>query len=77
MADSVIEIIPCYINGESTYYQENRIRILAKSREKTRCECGVDVSYSNRKCHSKSLRHQIFLRSKESNERLQHQRQNT
>lgn len=57
---------------DETYYSRNKARILAKSREKTLCECGLWVSYSNRKCHLGSVRHTIYLKSKESNERLQH-----
>ena len=62
---------------EMTYYQENRDEVLAKARQKTKCECGVWVAYSNRKCHSQSIRHTIFLKSRESHERLQNQRTNT
>lgn len=57
---------------EDTYYSRNKERILAKTRQKHKCECGAEYSYSNRKCHLGSIRHIIYLKSKESNERLQH-----
>lgn len=55
----------------ATYYSLNKERILAKTREKKLCECGVWVSYSNRKCHLGSIRHTIYLKSIQSNEHLQ------
>lgn len=51
-----------------TYYSINKEKILAKTRQKQMCECGSEVSYSNRKCHRQTVRHIIFMKSKESNE---------
>lgn len=49
-----------------SYYIANREKVLLKARQKEKCECGVEVSYSNRKCHKQSLRHMIWLKSMES-----------
>lgn len=49
-----------------SYYALNKEKVLAKAREKELCECGVMVTYSNRKCHKQSIRHNIYLKSKES-----------
>lgn len=70
------EILYMSLFTDKSYYNEHREKILAKSRQKTRCECGVDVAYSNRKCHLRTLRHKIYLQQLQ-NEQLQHQRANT
>lgn len=49
-----------------SYYEKNKQKVLSKTRQKEKCECGVEVSYSNRKCHKQSLRHMIWLKSIES-----------
>ena len=48
---------------EQTYYAENRDRILAKARTKSRCSCGVMVSYANRSAHRRSIAHVIWEKS--------------
>lgn len=77
---------PCGLGGASpdciqglqkTYYMLNKDKVLAKTRQKERCECGAEVSYSNRKCHKQSVRHIIYMKSRESHERLQNTNQNT
>jgi hypothetical protein len=52
-----------------SYYEQNKERVLSKTRQKQLCECGVLVSYSNRKCHKTSVRHIIWEKSRE-NEQL-------
>lgn len=56
---------------EQSYYEKNKEKILKKSRQRFICECGAEVSYSNKKCHKSSSKHIIYVKSKESQNALQ------
>jgi len=60
-----------YGNTHKRYYEKNKEKILKKSRQRFICECGAEVSYSNKKCHKSSSKHIIYVKSKESQNALQ------
>ena len=48
---------------QTTYYQQNRDKILEKARQKITCECGAVISIANKGFHRKSTRHIIWEQS--------------
>lgn len=39
------------------YYQTNKVKILEKKKEKTICECGINITKSNLSAHKKTKKH--------------------
>ena len=54
---------------QTTYYQQNKERILEKAKTKVTCECGAVISYANRGFHRKSTKHVIWKQQGESAKR--------